>query len=76
MSLLTRTEAAARHLTEYLKRTDRMAKTIVFCVDSEHADQMHQALNNANADLAVAELLKTEEEIIGLLKEIEKELTQ
>ena len=29
-----------------------MAKTIVFCVDSEHADQMRQALNNANADLA------------------------
>jgi type I restriction enzyme, R subunit len=29
-----------------------MAKTIVFCVDSEHADQMRQSLNNANADLA------------------------
>jgi type I restriction enzyme R subunit len=28
-----------------------MAKTIVFCVDSEHADQMRRALNNANADL-------------------------
>ena len=52
VSLLTRTQAAARHLTEYLKRTDRMAKTIVFCVDSEHADQMRQALNNENADLA------------------------
>jgi type I restriction enzyme R subunit len=52
VSLLTRTEAAARHLTDYLKRTDRMAKTIVFCVDAEHADQMRQALNNANADLA------------------------
>ena len=51
VSLLSRTEAAARHLTDYLKRTDRMAKTIVFCVDSEHADQMRAALHRANADL-------------------------
>ena len=51
VSLLTRTEAAARHLTEYLRRTDRWAKTIVFCVDQEHADQMRRALHNANADL-------------------------
>ena len=49
MSLLSRTEAAARHLTEYLEHTDLMAKTIVFCVDSEHAEQMRQALSNANA---------------------------
>jgi type I restriction enzyme, R subunit len=52
VSLLMRTEEAARHLTEYLRRTDRWAKTIVFCVDQEHADQMRRALNNANADLA------------------------
>jgi type I restriction enzyme, R subunit len=51
VSLLSRTEAAARHLTDYLKRTDRWAKTIVFCVDQEHAHQMRQALHNANADL-------------------------
>jgi type I restriction enzyme R subunit len=51
VSLLSRTEAAARHLTEYLKRTDRFAKTVVFCVDQEHADQMRRALHNANADL-------------------------
>jgi type I restriction enzyme, R subunit len=51
VSLLARTEVAAKHLTEYLKRTDRMAKTIVFCVDSEHADQMRAALHRANADL-------------------------
>ncbi len=51
VSLLSRTEAAARHLTEYLQRTDRWAKTIVFCVDQEHADQMRRALHNANADL-------------------------
>ena len=51
VSLLSRTEAAARHLTDYLHRTDPMAKTIVFCVDSEHANQMRQALVNANTDL-------------------------
>ncbi len=51
VSLLTRTEAAAKHLTEYLHRTDRWAKTIVFCVNQEHADQMRRALHNANADL-------------------------
>lgn len=51
VSLLTRTDAAAKHLTEYMRRTDRWAKTIVFCVDQEHADQMRRALHNANADL-------------------------
>jgi len=51
VSLLSRTEAAARHLTDYLKRTDRWAKTIVFCVNQEHADQTRRALHNANADL-------------------------
>ena len=52
VSLLARTEAAAKHLTEYLRRTDRWAKTIVFCANQEHADQMRRALHNANADLA------------------------
>lgn len=51
VSLLTRTDAAAKHLTDYMRRTDRWAKTIVFCVDQEHADQMRRALHNANADL-------------------------
>jgi type I restriction enzyme R subunit len=52
VSLLTRTEAAAKHLTDYLRRTDPYGKTIVFCVDSEHAEQMRMALNNAAPDLA------------------------
>ncbi len=51
LSLRARTEAVARHLTDYLKATDRFAKTLVFCTDQEHADQMRQALSNANADL-------------------------
>lgn len=51
VSLLSRTEAAARHLTNYLHTTDRWAKTIVFCVSQDHADQMRRALQNANTDL-------------------------
>ena len=51
VSLKARTEAVAQHLTDYLKRTDRFAKTIVFCVDQEHADEMRRALTNLNADL-------------------------
>jgi type I restriction enzyme R subunit len=51
ISLKARTEAVARHLTDYLKDTDRFAKTIVFCVDQEYAEQMRMALSNLNADL-------------------------
>jgi len=51
IALRARTQAIARHLTEFLKETDRFAKTIVFCVDQEHAEEMRQALNNLNADL-------------------------
>lgn len=51
ISLRARTYAVARHLTDYLRRTDRFAKTIVFCVDQEHADEMRRELNNLNADI-------------------------
>lgn len=47
-----RTKVVARKITEYLKATDRMQKTIVFCVDTEHADNMRKELINANADMA------------------------
>jgi len=46
-----RTELIAEKITEFLKATDRYAKTIVFCIDIEHAQRMRQALINANADL-------------------------
>jgi type I restriction enzyme, R subunit len=52
VALKARTEAIARNLTDFLKKTDRFAKTIVFCVDQEHADEMRRALNNLNTDLA------------------------
>lgn len=47
-----RTELVARKVTEYLKGTDRYAKTIVFCEDIDHAQRMRSALVNENADLA------------------------
>lgn len=46
-----RTQLVAEKITEFLKATDRFAKTIVFCIDIEHAQRMRQALINANADL-------------------------
>jgi len=52
VALKARTEAIARNLSDFLKKTDRFAKTIVFCVDQEHADEMRRALNNLNNDLA------------------------
>ena len=51
IALQARTEAIARHLTTFLKATDRFAKTIVFCVDQEHAGDMRHALAKLNADL-------------------------
>ncbi len=51
ISLRARTDAVARHLTNFLKKTDRFAKTIVFCVDQEHAADMRSVLSNLNADL-------------------------
>jgi type I restriction enzyme, R subunit len=53
VALRARTEAIARHLTDFLKNSDRFAKTIVFCVDQEHASEMRRALGNLNADLVV-----------------------
>lgn len=46
-----RTQLVAQKVTEYLKATDRFAKTIVFCVDIDHANRMRMALINENADL-------------------------
>ncbi|WP_294538198.1 DEAD/DEAH box helicase family protein [uncultured Rhodoblastus sp.] len=51
VALRARTEAIARHLTDFMKGSDRFAKTIVFCVDQDHASEMRTALSNLNADL-------------------------
>lgn len=46
-----RRKLVAAKITEFLKGHDRFAKTIVFCIDIEHAEGMRTALINANADL-------------------------
>ena len=46
-----RIREVAEQITRYLKHTDRMAKTIVFCADEDHAERMRTALVNANADM-------------------------
>lgn len=51
ITIQDRIEEVAKEITEYLKKTDRMAKTIVFCATEEHADQMRIALINLNSDM-------------------------
>ena len=51
VAMLKRTETIAAHLTAFMKKNDRFAKTIIFCVDQEHADEMRRALSNLNRDL-------------------------
>lgn len=46
-----RTESVANKITEYLSKTNRFDKAIVFCVDIDHAQRMRAALANANSDL-------------------------
>ncbi|NMC41854.1 MAG: DEAD/DEAH box helicase family protein [Bacteroidales bacterium] len=46
-----RTNAVARKVTEFLKGYDRFAKTIVFCIDIDHAERMRTALARHNPDL-------------------------
>jgi len=47
-----RTRRVAARITEFLKESgDRFQKTIVFCIDTEHAARMRRALINENADL-------------------------
>ena len=46
-----RYEQVAKKITQFLKETDRYSKTIVFCVDIEHAENMRRAFVNENADI-------------------------
>lgn len=46
-----RIEQVAAEITRYLKSTDRMAKTIVFCATEDAAERMRVALVNQNADM-------------------------
>lgn len=46
-----RINQVASEITAYLKSTDRMQKTIVFCANEDHAERMRRALVNLNADM-------------------------
>lgn len=46
-----RIDEVAKEITAYLKNMDRMAKTIVFCANEDHAERMRQALVRCNADM-------------------------
>ena len=49
--LQDRIDEVAREITEYLKSTDRMQKTIIFCASEDHAERMRIALINHNSDM-------------------------
>ncbi len=46
-----RIREVAHEVSSYLKSTDPMAKTIVFCADEDHAERMRVALVNENAEM-------------------------
>ncbi len=68
-----RRKLVANKITEFLKLNNRFDKTIVFCVDIEHAEGMRAALANANADL-VKENNKYVMQITGDNEEGKREL--
>lgn len=68
-----RTDLVAKKVTEFLKGYDRFAKTIVFCVDIDHAERMRTALAKHNSDL-VAENYKYIMQITGDNDEGKREL--
>lgn len=49
-----RTELVAARVSDFLRSTNRFAKTIIFCENIDHAERMRQAMVNANPDLAAA----------------------
>ncbi|WP_096029561.1 EcoAI/FtnUII family type I restriction enzme subunit R [Campylobacter lanienae] len=46
-----RIDEVAQEITKFLKETDRMSKTIVFCPTEDAAERMRVALNNLNTDM-------------------------
>ncbi len=68
-----RRKLVAAKITQFLKGSDRYSKTIVFCVDIEHAQGMRNALANENTDL-VAKSSKYVMQITGDNEEGKREL--
>ena len=54
VSLLQRTKAAAHHLSKFLRK-DPTARAVIFCVDTEHANDMRRALIEENPDFVAAD---------------------
>lgn len=52
VALKARTQAIAKSITDFLRNTNPFDKTVIFCVDQEHADEMRQAVNNLCSDLS------------------------
>lgn len=46
-----RTQTVANRITKWLKANGRFSKTIIFCVDIDHAERMRRAMINENKDL-------------------------
>lgn len=53
LSHLPRTKAVVKHLHDFMLKNGRFDKTIVFCVNQEHADHFRRELSNLNSDLVV-----------------------
>jgi type I restriction enzyme R subunit len=51
LSYLPRTKAVAKHLYDFMQKNGRYGKTIVFCVNQEHADQFRREISNLNRDI-------------------------
>ena len=68
-----RTSIVAKKVTEFLKGYDRFAKTIIFCVDINHAERMRTSITKNNADL-VADNYKYVMQITGDNDEGKREL--
>ncbi|MEG3902398.1 DEAD/DEAH box helicase family protein [Microcoleus sp. B4-C5] len=68
-----RTQAVAKRVMDFLRQTDVYSKTIIFCVDVEHAERMRQAISNEAGDL-VRENYKYVMRITGEDKEGKLEL--
>lgn len=51
LSFLPRTKAVAMHLYNFMLKNGRLDKTIVFCVNQEHADHFRREISNLNSDL-------------------------
>lgn len=51
LSFLPRTKTVVKHLYDFMMKYGRFDKTIVFCVNQQHADQFRREISNLNADI-------------------------